>query len=80
MKLMLNRFSLIAFFFIEKKGGRFLLICSLILMVPLLLAVGFSLKIHENQPDSSLRLSIVGLFMFLYAAAYSPGAGVNTQR
>ena len=41
-------------------------------MVPLLLAVGFSFQL--NGPS---RSGITGLFIVLYTAAYSPGAGVS---
>jgi hypothetical protein len=44
-------------------------------MVPLLLAVGFSFQL--NGPS---RNGITGLFIVLYTAAYSPGAGVSGNR
>ena len=41
-------------------------------MVPLLLATGFSFKIQ----DSTARSVVVEVFVIIYTAAYSPGAGV----
>ncbi|KAL8818156.1 MAG: hypothetical protein Q9191_008001 [Dirinaria sp. TL-2023a] len=41
-------------------------------MVPLLLATAFSFKI----PQSTAKFAVVELFVILYTAAYSPGAGV----
>lgn len=69
-------FSPVAYFFIDSKGRRFLLLLSLMLMMPLLIAMGFSLKIYENIPDHPTRVGVVELFIILYTAAYSPGAGV----
>lgn len=66
-------FSPVAYFFIDSKGRRFLLLLSLLLMMPLLIAMGFSLNIYPNYPT---RIAVVELFIILYTAAYSPGAGV----
>ena len=65
-------FSPIAYWFIDSKGRRFLLLASLVTMVPLLLATAFSFKI----PQPTAKFAVVELFVILYTAAYSPGAGV----
>ena len=65
-------FSPLAWFYIDSKGRRFLLLASLIAMVPLLLATAFSFKIDA----SDARLGVIEFFVILYTAAYSPGAGV----
>lgn len=43
-------------------------------MVPLLLATAFSFKIPDSTPTA--KFAVVELFVILFAAAYSPGAGV----
>ena len=63
--------SAVAYFYIDSKGRRFLLITSLAAMVPLLLATGFSFKSHL-----SVRAGLVSTFLILYTLAYSPGGGV----
>ena len=65
-------FSPVAYWFIDSKGRRFLLLASLTAMVPLLLATGFAFKI----PGPTAKFAVVELFVILYTAAYSPGAGV----
>ena len=65
-------FSPVAYWFIDNKGRRFLLLASLTAMVPLLLAAAFSFQL-KNQ---TTKLAVVELFVILYTAAYSPGAGV----
>jgi Sugar (and other) transporter len=70
------RFSPLAYFTIDSKGRRFLLLLSLILMIPLLIAAGFSLEIHPTHPSNSARVGAFELFLILYTATYSPGAGV----
>ncbi|KAG8533920.1 uncharacterized protein KY384_001661 [Bacidia gigantensis] len=65
-------FSAIAYWFIDTKGRRFLLMVSLAAMFPLLLAVGFSFEVESN----SGRLAAVAIFLILYILAYSPGGGV----
>lgn len=65
-------FSPIAYWLIDGKGRRFLLLASLVAMVPLLIATAFSFKI----PGSTARFAVAELFVILYTAAYSPGAGV----
>ena len=65
-------FSPLAYWFIDSKGRRFLLLASIIAMVPLLLATGFSFKIQAY----TARIAVVETFVVLYTAAYSPGAGV----
>ena len=49
-------------------------------MIPLLIAAGFSLNIHQTDPTNSVRIGIFETFLILYTAAYSPGAGVSTLR
>jgi hypothetical protein len=71
------RFSPLAYLWIDSHGRRFLLLTSLILMVPLLIAAGFSLDIHKFNPGNSLRIGMFEIFLILYTAAYSPGAGVS---
>lgn len=65
-------FSPVAYWFIDEKGRRFLLLASLVAMVPLLIATAFSFKIDGQ----TARSAVVELFVILYTAAYSPGAGV----
>ena len=65
-------FSPIAYWLIDSKARRFLLLASLFAMVPLLLATAFSFKIS----DQTARFAVAELFIILYTAAYSPGAGV----
>lgn len=65
-------FSPIAYWFIDGKGRRFLLLASLTAMVPLLLATAFSFKLQE----ANAKHAVVEVFVVLYTAAYSPGAGV----
>ena len=68
----LTRFSAIAYFYIDSKGRRFLLMTSLAAMFPLLLASGFSYKLESN----SGKIAAVTTFLVLYTLAYSPGGGV----
>ena len=65
-------FSPVAYWFIDSKGRRFLLLVSLIAMVPLLIATAFSFKIQEP----TAKQAVAEVFVILYTAAYSPGAGV----
>ena len=65
-------FSPIAYWLIDSKGRRFLLLASLFAMVPLLLATAFSFKI----PNQTARFAVAEVFIIIYTAAYSPGAGV----
>ncbi|GAM41913.1 sugar transporter [Talaromyces pinophilus] len=69
-------FSPLAYFTIDSKGRRFLLLLSLVLMVPLLIAAGFSLGINTVDPNNPIRVGVFETFLILYTAAYSPGAGV----
>lgn len=71
-----RRFSPLAYFTIDSKGRRFLLLLSLVLMVPLLIAAGFSLGINTGHPNNPIRIGLFETFLILYTAAYSPGAGV----
>ena len=68
----LARFSAIAYFYIDSKGRRFLLMTSLAAMCPLLLASGFSYKIESD----SGKIAAVTTFLIIYTLAYSPGGGV----
>lgn len=45
-------------------------------MVPLLIAAGFSLKIDSGHPSNPARVGVFEVFLILYTATYSPGAGV----
>lgn len=72
----MNRFSPLAYFTIDSRGRRFLLLLSLTLMVPLLIAAGFSLRINPEHPDNKARVGVFEVFLLIYTAAYSPGAGV----
>jgi len=71
-------FSPLAYWLINPKGRRFLLLISLLAMVPLLIATAFSVKIESNKPAEARRArhGVTALFLILYTAAYSPGAGV----
>ncbi|KAL9043899.1 MAG: hypothetical protein Q9214_002928 [Letrouitia sp. 1 TL-2023] len=60
--------SAVAYFYIDRKGRRWLLMVSLTLMFPLLLATAFSFKADRWQGP-------VTVFLILYTMAYSPGAG-----
>ena len=64
-------FSPVAYWFVDVKGRRYILLSSLIAMVPLLLATGLSFMI-----DGSAKVPVTEIFLILYTAAYSPGAGV----
>lgn len=67
-----HRFSTIAYFYIDSKGRRFLMVTSLAAMIPLLLAAGLSFLANDN----TLKVGLVSTFLILYTLAYSPGAGV----
>lgn len=54
------------------RGRRFLLLASLITMIPFLIATAFALKIKND----TAHIAVVELFIIVYTAAYSPGAGV----
>ncbi|CRG83841.1 Proton myo-inositol cotransporter [Talaromyces islandicus] len=69
-------FSPLAYFTIDSKGRRFLLLLSLFLMIPLLIAAGFSLEIDPAHPNNPARVGLFETFLILYTAAYSPGGGV----
>ncbi|KAI9681713.1 MAG: hypothetical protein M1822_007065 [Bathelium mastoideum] len=69
-------FSTIAYWHIDTKGRRFLLLTSLILMVPLVMGQGLSLAISTSGKENSVHTGIVILLIILNTAAYSPGAGV----
>ncbi|KUJ16458.1 uncharacterized protein LY89DRAFT_558025, partial [Mollisia scopiformis] len=65
-------FSPLAYWFIDTKGRRYLLLMSLLCCFPMLLATGFSFKIQ----DENARIGVVATFLVLFTLAYSPGAGV----
>lgn len=71
-------FSHIAYWFIDSKGRRYLLLMSLLCCFPLLLATGFSFDIRGDDINtrSPARTGVVALFLMLYTLAYSPGSGV----
>lgn len=54
------RFSPLAYWFIDGRGRRFLLLLSLFTMIPALLAVGFSFQLSENNPA---RVGVITFFM-----------------
>ncbi|CAO2657097.1 Nn.00g059000.m01.CDS01 [Neocucurbitaria sp. VM-36] len=60
-------FSPVAYWFIDTKGRRWLLLTSLLAMFPLLLAMAFSFL--------STSIAMREIFLILYTMAYSPGAG-----
>ena len=64
--------SAIAYFYIDTRGRRYLLIASLAAMMPLLLATGLSFLANDN----SVKIGLVSTFLVLYTLAYSPGGGV----
>lgn len=66
-------FSPLAYWYIDSKGRRFLLLLSLFSMIWALIATGFSFRIPEH---SSARIPVITLFMIIYTLCYSPGAGV----
>lgn len=57
------------------RGRRFLLLTSLILMIPFLIATAFAFDIDATRHRTA-HIAVVELFLILYTAAYSPGAGV----
>lgn len=66
-------FAIPAFFTIDTFGRRTLLLFTFPLMFIFLLATGLSFQISEAQ--ATLRLALIALWIFLFAAAYSPGEG-----
>ncbi|KAI9695282.1 MAG: hypothetical protein M1820_008744 [Bogoriella megaspora] len=65
-------FSTIAYWYIDTKGRRTLLLFSLISMVPFIIGQALSLIIS----DTNIHTGIVILLIVFNTAAYSPGAGV----
>ncbi|EON67455.1 hypothetical protein W97_06709 [Coniosporium apollinis CBS 100218] len=65
-------FSLPAYWLVDSKGRRYLLLLSLLGCMPTLLATGFSFQIANE----STRVGVVAFFLMLYTLFYSPGAGV----
>ena len=65
-------FAIPAFFTIDTYGRRTLLLFTFPQMAWTLLAAGFSFYIPK---ESSAHLGVVALFIFLFAAFYSPGEG-----
>jgi MFS family permease len=65
-------FAIPAFFTIDTYGRRTLLLFTFPQMAWTLLAAGFSFYIPK---DSSAHLGVIALFVFLFAAFYSPGEG-----
>ncbi|RDW80383.1 hypothetical protein BP5796_05081 [Coleophoma crateriformis] len=65
-------FSPLAYWFIDTKGRRYLLLMSLFCCFPMLLATAFSFKIKDDES----RIAVVATFLVLFTLAYSPGAGV----
>jgi MFS family permease len=67
-------FSVLAYWLIDTKGRRFLLVFSLFGMIWTMLATGLSFNI---SPDNSARLGVITFWLILYTFFYSPGAGVS---
>ena len=65
-------FAIPAFFTIDTFGRRALLLFTFPQMAWTLLAAGFSFYIPE---ESSAHLGVIALFVYLFAAFYSPGEG-----
>ncbi|KAL3417130.1 hypothetical protein PVAG01_11130 [Phlyctema vagabunda] len=65
-------FSPLAYWYIDTKGRRWLLLISLAACFPMLLATGFSFTID----DLDVRIAVLATFLILFTLAYSPGAGV----
>lgn len=65
-------FAIPAFFTIDTFGRRSLLLFTFPQMAWTLLAAGFSFYIPE---ESSAHLGVIALFVYLFAAFYSPGEG-----
>lgn len=65
-------FAIPAFFTIDTYGRRTLLLFTFPQMAWTLLAAGFSFYIPES---SSAHLGVIALFIFMFAAFYSPGEG-----
>lgn len=65
-------FAIPAFFTIDTFGRRSLLLFTFPNMAWTLLAAGFAFYIPE---ESSAHLGVIALFVFLFAAFYSPGEG-----
>ncbi len=62
-----------AFFTIDTFGRRSLLLFTFPQMAWTLLAAGFSFYIPESQ--GTTRIGVIGFFVYLFAAFYSPGEG-----
>lgn len=69
-------FSVLAYWLIDSKGRRFLLVFSLFGMIWTLLATGQSFNI---SPDNSARTGVIAFWLILYTFFYSPGAGVSSS-
>jgi MFS family permease len=65
-------FAIPAFFTIDTYGRRTLLLFTFPQMAWTLLAAGFSFYIPRDSPA---HLGVIALFVFLFAAFYSPGEG-----
>ena len=65
-------FSPMAYKYVDEKGRRFLLLGSLLVMVPLLFITGFFFKLDNLTAQNA----VVEFFVIIYTAIYSPGAGV----
>lgn len=65
-------FAIPAFFTIDTYGRRTLLLFTFPQMAWTLLAAGFAFYIPE---DSTAHLGVIALFIFMFAAFYSPGEG-----
>lgn len=66
-------FGWLAFWKIDRRGRRFLLLSTLPFMFLCLFIAGFCYKINEEH--MSTRIKLVSLFVFLFTVFYSPGPG-----
>jgi hypothetical protein len=70
---MQNRFTVLAFLYIDTKGRRFLLLPSLAGVTISLLALAFCFYVPETR--ESLRTGLVTFFIIFFTAFYSIGLG-----
>lgn len=67
-------FSALAYWLIDTKGRRYLLVLSLFGMIWTMLATGLSFNISTDNPA---RLGVITFWLIFYTFFYSPGAGVS---
>ncbi|GAA5906000.1 sugar porter family MFS transporter [Sporobolomyces salmoneus] len=64
-----------AIYTIDTYGRRTLLLVTFPLMALFLLMTGMSFFIEPNNPESTARIAVVALGIYLHCIAYSPGEG-----